>query len=69
MSNQLPPVASTAPDDQPNPERIGFVRMEPGQPFVHYRAVCGAWGAFGYGVDVMDGRAGKWFCCAHRPER
>ena len=36
-----------AEDDMPNPKRVGLVRMEPGQPFVHYCAVCGAWGAWG----------------------
>ena len=58
-----------AEDDEPNPERVGLVVMEPGRPFVHYCAVCGAWGAFGYDVDPMKGRLGRWYCNAHRPDR
>lgn len=57
-----------AEDDMPNPKRVGLVRMEPGQPFVHYCAVCGAWGAWGHDVDLSTGRLGRWYCTVHRPE-
>jgi hypothetical protein len=38
-----------------------------GVPFLHYCEVCGAWGAFGYGVKLRVGRLGRWFCFQHRP--
>jgi hypothetical protein len=28
--------------------------------------VCGAWGAFGFGVTGDD--QGRWYCFLHRPE-
>lgn len=60
---------AVAEDDMPNPKRVGLVRMEPGQPFVHYCAVCGAWGTWGYDVDLSTGRLGRWYCAAHRPDQ
>lgn len=27
---------------------------------------CRAWGAWGFGVALLAGRAGRWFCGAHR---
>ena len=59
---------SVAQDDEPNPGRVCLVRMEPGRPFEHYCAVCGAWGAWGHDVDPLKGRLGRWYCSAHRPE-
>lgn len=35
--------------------------------FVHYCCKCGAWGAFGYGVSLLKGRLGTWYCREHRP--
>jgi hypothetical protein len=35
--------------------------------FLHFCAECGAWGAYGYGVNLRAGRFGRWFCAAHRP--
>lgn len=54
-----------AEDDEPNPERAGLVVNEPGKPFAHYCVKCGAWGAWGYGVDLTTGRFGRWYCTAH----
>ena len=34
-------------------------------PFVHY-CHCGRWGAFGYGVDLLRGKEGTWYCAEHR---
>ena len=43
--------------------------------FVHACCVCGAWGSFGYGVNLRAAQekkdvrlAGKWFCAAHKAE-
>jgi hypothetical protein len=49
--------------DQPSPARRGVVRHLEGR-FEHFCAVCGAWGAFGFGgTAVMPGR---WYCFQHR---
>jgi hypothetical protein len=34
--------------------------------FLHFCAKCGAYGAFGYGVNLRSGRLGRWYCGAHR---
>jgi hypothetical protein len=34
---------------------------------LHFCAECGAWGAFGYGVNLCAGRLGRWYCAKHRP--
>ena len=31
-------------------------------------SVCGQLARFGYGVRLMHGEEGRWFCAAHRPE-
>jgi hypothetical protein len=35
--------------------------------FLHFCAECGAYGAFGYGVNLRAGQLGRWYCAAHRP--
>ena len=35
--------------------------------FLHFCAVCGRFGAFGYGVRLHAGRLGRWYCGEHRP--
>ena len=35
--------------------------------FLHFCVVCGAFGAFGYGVSLRAGRLGRWYCAKHRP--
>jgi hypothetical protein len=59
-----PPVS---PASLPNPARVGLVRHGPGEPFVHYCRTCGAWGAFGFNVDILTGRTGLWHCRDHKP--
>ena len=36
--------------------------------FLHFCVECGAWGAFGYGVDLQADHLGRWYCAAHRPQ-
>ena len=36
--------------------------------FEHPCRVCGGRGSFGYGVRVLQGKDGEWFCAAHRPK-
>jgi hypothetical protein len=38
------------------------------KPFEHY-CHCGAWAAYGYGVNLRNGITGTWYCEAHRPDR
>jgi hypothetical protein len=33
---------------------------------LHY-CQCGEWGAFGYNVDLRNGKLGNWYCFEHRP--
>jgi hypothetical protein len=40
----------------------------PANFFDHRCAVCGQLARFGYGVRLMHGEEGRWFCAAHRPE-
>ena len=35
--------------------------------FLHFCVECGAFGAFGYGVNLRAGRLGRWYCAEHRP--
>jgi hypothetical protein len=68
---QAEPVATAptyTPDTEPDPTRVGLVAWDDGKPFVHYCAVCGAWGSFGYDVDLRNDRLGRWYCLLHRPE-
>jgi hypothetical protein len=38
------------------------------QHFEHY-CHCGKWGAWGFGVNVRDGKDGQWFCFEHKPKQ
>jgi len=55
--------ADEPPYDKPSPARRGLIRR-PGGRFEHFCTVCGAWGAFGYGVTGKT--PGRWFCFRHR---
>lgn len=52
----------TAPTPRPE-SRIEY----DGVAFLHYCATCGKFGAFGYGVHLLRGETGVWFCREHRP--
>ena len=56
--------ADEPPYDEPCPARRGVFRRPQGR-FEHFCAVCGAWGAFGYGVTTKE--PGVWYCLRHRP--
>ena len=53
---------------QPCAARRGRVEELPDGSFLHFCAECGAWGSFGYGVNMRAGRPGRWYCAAHRPQ-
>ena len=60
------PLSSEPSLEHPWPPRRGRVE-EQGGVLLHFCVVCGAWGAFGFDVDLRAGRRGRWFCRAHRP--
>jgi|HubBroStandDraft_6_1064221.scaffolds.fasta_scaffold822817_2 hypothetical protein len=47
--------------------RRGRIEELPDGLLLHFCAECGAWGAFGYGVNLRVGRPGRWYCAEHRP--
>jgi hypothetical protein len=52
---------------EPCAARSGRVEVRDGL-FLHFCAECGAWGAFGYGVNLRADQLGRWYCGAHRPQ-
>jgi hypothetical protein len=63
--DEAPQAKVLIPFDQPNPARVGLIRM---QPFEHYCAVCGRYAAFGFGCDFIKREPGTWYCGEHRIE-
>jgi hypothetical protein len=57
------PAEGEPPYDEPCPARRGVIRCPRGR-FEHFCAVCGAWGAFGFGVTSAT--PGRWYCFQHR---
>jgi hypothetical protein len=59
-------------DGEPNLEmpcssRRGRVQSLDGM-ILHFCVQCGAYGPFGYGVNLRSRRLGRWYCSKHRPE-
>jgi hypothetical protein len=54
--------------EQPCPSRRGRVQKLEGAVVLHFCVECGAWGAYGYDVNLRAGRLGRWYCAAHRPQ-
>jgi hypothetical protein len=62
------PLAESEPGFcEPCVARRGRVEARDGL-FLHFCAECGAWGAFGYGVNLRADQLGRWYCAAHRPQ-
>jgi hypothetical protein len=62
------PLAESEPGfSEPCVARRGRVEVRDGL-FLHFCAECGAWGAFGYGVNLRADQLGRWYCGAHRPQ-
>ncbi len=63
----IPPVEGEPGLETPCASRRGRVQKLEGAILLHFCVECGAWGAFGYGVNLRAGRLGRWYCGAHRP--
>ncbi len=63
----IPPAEGEPGLEMPCASRRGRVQELEGA-LLHFCAECGAWGAFGYGVNLSAGRRGRWYCAAHRPQ-
>jgi hypothetical protein len=48
---------------EPWPPRRGRIESQ-GNTLLHF--CCGAWGSYGFCVNLRGGRMGRWFCAAHR---
>jgi hypothetical protein len=60
----------TVPWDTPNLETHGTVGTRGTAGTDDRRcSVCGQSARFGYGVRLLHGEGGRWFCAAHRPEQ
>jgi hypothetical protein len=64
----IPPDDGELGLEQPSAARRGRVEKLSNDLYLHFCAECGAWGAFGYGVNIRLGRLGRWYCAAHRPQ-
>ena len=64
----MPPADGELGLEHPSATRRGLVEKLSNDLYLHFCAKCGAWGAFGYGVDFRLGRLGRWYCSAHRPQ-
>jgi hypothetical protein len=59
------PASSEPGFSEPWPPRRGRIESQ-GNTLLHFCCVCGAWGSYGFGVNLRSGRLGRWFCAAHR---
>ncbi len=60
-----PPASGEPGFSEPWLARCGRTETD-GTTLLHFCCVCGAWGSYGFGVDMRHGRMGRWFCTAHR---
>jgi len=54
--------------EMPCASRRGRVESRPVGLLLHFCAKCGAWGAFGYAVNLRAGRPGRWYCAECRTQ-
>ena len=64
----IPPDDGELGLEQPSAARRGRVEKLSNDLYLHFCAECGAWGSFGYGVNMRAERPGRWYCAAHRPQ-
>lgn len=61
-----PPTQGEPPYEMPCATRRGRVE-DRGGVMLHFCTECGAWGSFGYRVNLRGDRLGHWYCAKHRP--
>jgi hypothetical protein len=61
------PASSEPGFSEPWTPRRGRIESQ-GNTLLHFCCVCGAWGSYGFGVNLRGGRMGRWFCAAHRAQ-
>ena len=61
------PASSEPGFSEPWPPRRGRIEFQ-GNTLLHFCSVCGAWGSYGFGVNLRNGRMGWWFCAVHRAQ-
>jgi hypothetical protein len=61
------PTSSEPGFSEPWPPRRGRIESQ-GNTLLHFCCICGAWGSYGFGVNLRDGKMGRWFCAAHRAQ-
>jgi hypothetical protein len=59
------PASSEPGFSEPRPPRRGRIESQ-GNTLLHFCCVCGAWGSYGFRVNLQGWRMGRWFCAAHR---
>jgi hypothetical protein len=65
-----PATTATLLQNEPNRSNVAIVAGSPvpASFFDPRCSVCGQPARFGYGVGLLHGEEGRWFCAAHRPE-
>jgi hypothetical protein len=64
----IPPVAGEPSIQMACASWRGRVQKLKDTVVLHFCIEYGAWGSFGYGVNLRAGRPGRWYCAAHRPQ-
>ena len=64
----VPPPKGEPGFDLPCIARRGRVKRLEGAVVIHFCVECGAWGTYGYGVNLRANQLGRWYCAAHRPQ-
>lgn len=59
-----------APPPKRTDTRLALLRSSGTPVLLHPCCICGADQApYGYGVSLLKGRLGKWYCRDHRPDQ
>jgi hypothetical protein len=66
FNRAIPPAEGEPGIEMPFAARRGRLQELEGV-LLHFCAECGAWGAYGSGVNLRTGRLGTWCCATHRP--
>ena len=62
----IPSIEGEPRSEVPCAARRGRVQELEGAAVLHFCFECGAWGTYGYGINLRAGQLGRWYCAAHR---